>query len=125
VWNAGYDGRFVPNVYSLDLLKNLRRRNRSILGVGGQDLHEIAEDPHVQVVVSCPELSQASIMRALKEGTFVAGNAYFQIDARCSPGPLKLAQITVARRMYDSARRIRDAWTKSFRRPACSNRLKQ
>jgi hypothetical protein len=108
VWNAGYDGRFVPNDRSLNLLKDFRKHNRSIFAFGGQDLHRIADHSHVKMVVSCEYLQEGMILRALQEGNFVISNPYFQLDVRCEPGWLKSAQIIAARRIYDLAKRIRD-----------------
>lgn len=107
VWNAGYDGRFVPNDLSLSLLKVLRRRNRELLAFGSQDLHHITDHSHVELVVSCVRLGQDEILGALREGHFVIQNRYFNLDPRGEPGRLGLARIAAARRLYTLVKTIR------------------
>lgn len=108
VWNAAYDGRFVPNDRSLNLLKDFRNHNRPSYAFGAQDLHQITDHSHVQITVSCDDLKEDTILKALKEGNFKISNPYFAIDSRCEPGWPKLVQIYVARRMYYLAKWIRD-----------------
>ncbi|MCH8148512.1 MAG: hypothetical protein IH987_11045 [Planctomycetes bacterium] len=71
VWNAGYDGRFVPNEHSMNLLKDFRKRNGSILAFGGQDLHWITNHSHVQLIVFCESLTETAIVKAIKRGNYM------------------------------------------------------
>ncbi len=112
VWNAGYDGRFFPNDCSLNLLKDFRSHSKKILAFGGQDLHQITDHSHVQLVVSYERLGKGEILDALKQGKFMISNPYLELDPRGEPGWLKLAQIIIGRRIYHLAKGIRDrlAW---------------
>jgi|SRR3990170_404580 len=114
VWNAAYDGRFVPDNRSLRLIEEIKKRNGSLLAFGGQDLHQITDHFNVEVTVRCDRLEKASILNAFKKGDFTISNFYFRIDARCAIGRLKLTQIQVARRMYDLAKLGRDSWIRIF-----------
>jgi len=108
VWNACYDGRFVPNDRSLNLLKNFRKRKGSLLAFGGQDLHRITNHSHVQVGVTCEGSGDTAILTALKKGTFIISNCYFRVTAQSDPGCLKTAHIVTARRTYELAKGMRD-----------------
>ncbi len=108
VWNAGYDGRVVPNDCSVDLLKDLRVRNKTLLAFGSQDLHRITNHPHVQLLVFGDRLGEGEILEALKEGQFMISNPYFELDPWCEPGWWKRSQIIIGRRLYTLAKRIQD-----------------
>lgn len=108
VWNAGYDGRFVPNDCSLNLIKEMRKENKSILAFGGQDLHRIKDHCSVEIAAPCNGLSKGSILLALKEGNFVISNPYFELDSSREPGWLKLGKIRLSRRMYYLTKWLRD-----------------
>jgi len=111
IWNAGYDGRFVPNDRSLNLLKDFRKRKGSLLAFAGQDLHRITHHPHVEVVARCEHLEKASILKALKNGSFKISNPYFEIDSRREVGRLKLLLIRMTRQVYELVKAIRKCLT--------------
>lgn len=108
IWNAGYDGRFVPNDRSIALWQTLRKRNEVLLAYGGQDLHGITDHCHVKLTVSCDELTEGAILRALKEGNYLITNPYFRLCPACMNGGLNLTSIFWARRAYLIAKAIRD-----------------
>jgi hypothetical protein len=109
VWNAGYDGRFVPDDCSLKLLKEFRKHNESIMAFAGQDLHRLTGRGQVNVVVRTNRLDGTAIVSALVGGEFAVSNGVFRLDAFREPGPLKLRQIAAARRIYEGAKRVRDS----------------
>jgi predicted metal-dependent phosphoesterase TrpH len=116
VWNAAYDGRFVPNNKSLNLTNKIREKNGYVLAFGAQDFHRIGNHFNVETTISCNELEKEAILRSLKEGNFYISNPYFLIDSRCKIGQLKLAQILVARRIYYAAKWIRDHFVTSYQK---------
>jgi len=107
VWNAGYDGRFIPNDRSIRLWKSLRVRNHSLRAFGSQDLHEIGTHRHVRVSVQCEQLTRDAILKSLK-GNFVISNSYVRLRSDSSPGWMKLNAIGAGRRAYLTAKAIRD-----------------
>jgi hypothetical protein len=114
VWNASYDGRFVPNASALNLLKEFRQRNASINAFAGQDLHRLpGRRCRVTVGVHAERLDGDAIVRALARGDFSVSNGVFRLHACGEPGPLKLARIGAARIVYERAKYLRDgvaAW---------------
>ena len=112
VWNAGYDGRFIPNDRSIRLWESLRVRNHSLRAFGSQDLHEIGNHRHVRVSVRCEPLTRDAIVTSLKGGRFVISNSYVRLRPDSSPGWMKLTAIGAGRRAYLTAKAIRDrvAW---------------
>ena len=113
VWNASYDGRFVPNDRSLALLTELRRgAKKSLLAFGAQDLHRIANHGNVEITVSCDDVSDGSILAALKNGEFTISNPCFRLHPRQDVEPSALARIRLARRLYTLAKSTRDTLQK-------------
>ena len=108
VWNAGYDGRFVPNDRSIRLWRSLRARNNSLYAFGSQDLHAIGHHRHVRVSVRSDQLTQDAILRGLKRGNFVISNSYIRLRSDSSPGWMKLNAIGAGRGVYLTARAICD-----------------
>jgi hypothetical protein len=109
VWNASYDGRFVPNDRSLALLGELRKSaNESLLAFGAQDLHRIVNHGHVEITVCCDDISATSIVAALKKGEFTISNPCFRLHSRQDIEPSTLARIRLVRRMYTLGRAMRD-----------------
>jgi hypothetical protein len=108
VWNILYDGRFVPNIHSLNFIRKLRKENSSILALGGQDLHRITNHINVEIILSCKELNKTVILSALKKGDFKISNSYFQLDSRREIGWLKLMQIHMTRQIYKLAVWVRN-----------------
>jgi PHP domain len=108
VWNAGYDGRFIPNDRSIRLWKSLRARNQSLCAFGSQDLHAIGSHRHVRVDVRCEPLTRDAILESLKGGSFLISNSYVRLRPDSSPGWTKLHAIRAGRRAYLTAKAIRD-----------------
>jgi hypothetical protein len=108
VWSATYDGRFVPSIDSLKLMKELRGTNESCIGYGGQDLHRLTGKRIVKTILPCDTLDENEILATLKRGSFIVSNNIFNIGSREDVGGLKLAFITASRRLYESARWVRD-----------------
>jgi PHP domain-containing protein len=108
VWNAGYDGQFVPNDRSIRLWKTLHGRNNSLRAFGTQDLHTIRDRRHVRVSVRCNRLSRDTILKSLRDGNFGISNSYVRLRSDSSPGWMKLHAIGAARRAYLAAKTIRD-----------------
>lgn len=107
VWNAGYDGRFVPDYRCLRLLRSLRRQIGPLLAYGGEDFHRESRPPHVHIQLTCQELREDMVLRALRRGDFAISNSYFHLIARSQQGWMALTRIVIARRLYDLTRAIR------------------
>lgn len=107
IWNAGYDGRFIPNDSSYRLLARLRKDGHPLHGFGGQDLHRITTNSHVVISVDA-EMEVAAIRNELKAGRFTVSNRYFELKGDRPPGPIKMAQIRWMRRAYEAVKRPRN-----------------
>lgn len=108
VWNAAYDGRFVPNDKSLNLIKEIRKGNGSILAFGGQELHRISDRWSIETTAFCNELCKDAIIYSFKQGDFTISNPYFKLYSLNELGWLKMIQIRTVRKMYYIAKIIRD-----------------
>lgn len=109
VWNAGYDGRFVPDTNALSLLQDLRKRNPSLLGFGGQDLHRLANHDYIGLSIGAAELSHASVLEALRQGNFSIQGPLWTIDAKRELKPGLAALLSVNRYLFDVGRSVRAA----------------
>jgi hypothetical protein len=108
IWNARYDGRFIPDHRCLDLLTILRQRNASLRGYGGVDLHEIADVAHVRTVITTDDTSEASLLAGLGQGRFTVSSPYFSLDAEGARSRLHAVGMVTGRRVYELARGLRD-----------------
>lgn len=108
VWNAGYDGRFVPNSNSLRLWDRLRCSNGDLLAFGGQDLHRISNHIHIEISLFCDSLSEENIFAALKRGKFSISNPYFKLKPDERYAWYALLRIQLGRAMYRIARLVRN-----------------
>ena len=108
VWNAAYDGRFVPNDRSMRLVRSIRREHRSCLAFGGQDLHRLQDHRSVEITVDCDRLESAAVLDAIRRGDFIISNPYFTLASRRPIPWLRLAWFGLARRSYLLAKAARD-----------------
>jgi len=109
IWNAGYDGRFVPNDHSITLLKHARERQETLLAFGGQDLHMIQyKQAQVSLSVRCERLVPGSVLDAIRDGNFTISNGYFSIEARARVNFLKAVPIYLGSRLYTTVKNLRD-----------------
>ena len=108
IWNAIYDGRFIPNHSSISLLQSLRSDYPNLLAFGGQDLHSIKPYPHVRLRISCDKLSEESLLLALRHGKYEIFNSYFCIDAIASENRIKNTYIAMAQISYQKLKFLRD-----------------
>lgn len=109
VWNAGYDGRFVPDTNALSLLHDLRKRNPALLGFGGQDLHRIASHDYVCVSVDAAELSRTSVLEALRQGNFSIQGPLWTIDPKQELEAGWAALLSINRYLFDLGKTVRTA----------------
>ena len=107
VWNASYDGRFVPNDQSIEVWQELRKRNTALIAFGGQDLHHITNHSQVKLEVRSSELTEESVLQSLKQGNFTIANSCFRLHPLHPPGQIRQAGITWARQVYAMAKALR------------------
>lgn len=108
VWNAGYDGRFVPNDCSLKMLQALRSASGPLSAFGGQDFHAMKEHTHIRVSIRAEYLTADAVLKQFREGKFQVSNFCFCIDARSEYGPLKRAGFTLSRKVFEAVKAVRD-----------------
>ena len=70
IWNSKYDGRYAPRPQVWALLGRLKKRESSVLGFFGQDLHWKKQFRGLFCELKCAELSREAILAALKLGNF-------------------------------------------------------
>lgn len=109
VWNAGYDGRFVPNDQSLTLLKSVRTLQDTPLAFGGQDLHKInSHHRQVYLNVCCDRLSSDAVLSSLRNGNFTISNGYVTLQAKLQVEFFKTLPIYLGSRFYTTVKKLRD-----------------
>ncbi len=105
IWNAAYDGRFIPNPDSIALFRKIDRRY-AFFAYGGLDFHKISDNFNIEIIVFCNEIK--NILLALQNGNFVMSNSYFTIDSLCRLSQIKYAQIFIMRKLYLFMKAVRD-----------------
>jgi predicted metal-dependent phosphoesterase TrpH len=109
IWNAGYDGRFVPNDQSLKLLKSGRERQKALLAFGGQDLHQIdLRHRQVHLKIHCDRLVSDAVIGSMRDGNFVISNGYVSVGAKARLHFLKALPIYLGNRLYAPVKNLRD-----------------
>ncbi len=106
VWNARYDGRFIPPGHLVD--KALRHECVSGRGLlfGGQDLHDTTEHRVVTTSVSGNEGLEAFLL-ALRSGAASFGAAPFRISSKTGMRPVLRRAYGAFHAAYRVARRAR------------------
>ncbi len=111
IWNAGYDGRFVPPLANLRLLQEARDFNPSIFGFGGTDLHWLDRPPGVVLklgVNGTAGLNARVVLQHLRSGGFSVCGRYMSFDACTSPHRLTRLSLWTFRKLYEVFKAIRD-----------------
>jgi len=111
IWNAAYDGRFVPSPASLRLLQKARNSNPAISGFGGADLHGLHRPPGVTLqlrVRGGDGISARMILQSLRSGAFAVRGRYIGLDAHGVHDWLTWSFLCVFRKSYELATAIRD-----------------
>lgn len=108
VWNAAYDGRFVPNSETRRLLRRLRGEHGQLLAFGGRDLHAIENACGVHLEVSCEALQAEAVVDAMRRGRFSIANGFVRIDAAREGLWLTCHLLDLLWRLYRGAKHTRD-----------------
>ena len=82
IWNQQYEGKHAPRFRSLSFYKALQQKNPSLIATGGLDLHRVDHLGSPTVVLDTEELSEASILLALKNGLFLVESRNLSVTAR-------------------------------------------
>jgi len=81
VWNNRYDGKYAPNLRSLELLKDLRIKNPGIFAYAGLDLHSTSKFDCLCLKIELAELTETEILSSLKAGEFRLLRKRTEIDS--------------------------------------------
>ncbi len=112
IWNAGYDGRFIPPMANLRLLQEARGPNPAIVGFGGADLHWLNRPPGVVLelgVNGTAAVDKGVVLQHLRSGRFSICGRYITFDANTGPHGLARFPLWTFRKLYEVSRGIRDA----------------
>ena len=111
IWNAGYDGRFVPPLANLRLLGKARGTNPAVLGFGGADLHSFHRPPGVVVELrtnGSGKIDTEVILKGLRTGEFCVYGKFVSFDPHTTPHGLARIPLWVFRKLYEVSKTIRD-----------------
>lgn len=111
IWNSPDDGRFVPPLAGLHLLREARMANPAIFGFGGVDLHWIDQSPAVTLELSMNgtfPVSAGVVLDFLRSGRFTVRGRYIAFSARPAANWLTFSSFSALRKLYEVARTIRE-----------------
>lgn len=112
IWNVGSDGRFVPPVRALHLLRESRDRNPAIAAFGGVDLHGLDGLPAVNLELQLKgssRLDAQTLLDLLLSGRFAIRGRYVVLEASLPPNRLTCFSLWAFRKIYEVSKTIRDA----------------
>ncbi len=112
IWNAAYDGRFVPPSANLRLLQEAWSVNPAILGFGGVDLHTLERAPGVILELrsnGSSEVSAQMVLHRLHSGRFRMRGKCFSFNAHPAPNWVSHSSLWACRKVYEVVTAIRDA----------------
>ncbi len=109
VWNAAYDGRFIPNASILKLWLEAKKKHPTIVAYGGLDLHVIRDVTFVRVECVSNSLTKESVLGDLKQGCFSISNSFISLSARNGVSKLKLATCSIFYLIYAFINTIKKA----------------
>lgn len=111
IWNAAYDGRFVPRLATFRLLQEARSANPAIFGFGGADLHSLDRSPGVILELQLNGKNAVDawkILQSLRTGMFAVHGRCVSFDAYAMPRPLACLRLWALRKLYEVSKAIRD-----------------
>lgn len=111
IWNAGYDGQYVPPLANLRLLHEARRVNPAVVGFGGADLHGLHRPPGVVLQLAADGdagVDRPVVLQQLRSGRFSVFGRYLTFDARTGPYGLARFPLWALRKLYEVSRAVRD-----------------
>ena len=111
IWNAAYDGRFVPRLASLRVLQEARNVNPSMFGIGGADLHGLHSVPGVVIQLAVNRnagVDSRMVLQDLQSGRFSVCGRYVRFDAHTEPHPVARFLLWTFRKLYEVAKRIQN-----------------
>jgi len=112
IWNAAYDGRFVPPLANIRLLQEARATNPALLGFGGADLHVFDRPPGVVLHVrgnGSGRVDGEMVLHGLRSGSFSTRGRYLSFDGTTIPDWLGGVSIRTFRTLYEISRHFRNA----------------
>lgn len=112
IWNARYDGRYVPAMANVRLLEEVREINPAVAGFGGADLHVLDRDPGVALELRVrpkPNVDPDMVLKDLREGKFAVCGRYLRLHTRLPARGLARAGLWAFRKSYELSKAIRDA----------------
>lgn len=111
IWNAGYDGPFVPPTANLRLLQEARAMNPAVLGFGGADLHSLDRTAGVMLQLrhnGSESISKETILEDLRTGGFSIRGRYVSFDANPGCHCLSKVYLWAFRKIYETSTGIRN-----------------
>lgn len=111
IWNARYDGLFVPSLENFRLLGRVRGVNSSLFGIGGADLHGFHRPPGVILELlmnGSTGIDPRIILEHIGTGKFSIRGRYVRFSAYTVPHRLARVRLWVFRKLYEVSKAIRD-----------------
>jgi len=111
VWNAAYDGRYVPPLPGFRVLQQAQRVNPFIFGFGGADFHGLQRPPGVVLQLALDgraTVDHHMVLQRLRAGRFVVRGSYLGFDAYGGPHLLARFPLWTFRKLYELSKAIRD-----------------
>jgi len=113
IWNAGYDGRFVPPLAGIQLLEEAWEVNSSIVGIGGADLHGLHRRPGVELqlpINGSAGIDTELVLQCFRMGRFSVCGQFVRFNSHTAPHLLGRTCLWAFRKMYELSKAIRNVF---------------
>jgi len=95
VWNQQYEGKQVPRIRSLRLLRSLREKKKNLVATGGVDFHRIEHFGAPLLTLDADSLDETVIIEKLKTGAFTISSAHAEFYGTLPDIPEKISAYRV------------------------------
>jgi len=103
MWNAAYDSRYLPRYKSARLYKNLRKKNNSLIALGGLDMHMINNFKDLTITVYSKYTNSKDLITALKKGQFNTKGKIIKLKSKLKIGCLSQCVLFMGHILLDIA----------------------
>jgi hypothetical protein len=105
VWNGAFNTRYLPDPQAIRLLRGVRQRRPSVVGIAGLDQHDARNDRELRLLLAADTSDPLGQLRA---GRFRNHGRFMTFGSALDWPAVGLAGFTVVRGIFDRVERIQD-----------------
>lgn len=103
MWNAAYDSKYLPRYKSAKLYKKLRKKNNSLIALGGLDMHMINNFKDLTITVYGKYENSKDLITVFKKGQFNTKGKIIKLKSKLKIGCLSQSVLFMGHMLLDIA----------------------